>query len=261
MPGRLGPRFALEAGFLIALAVAAGVADLRPQLIVLVMAIAWLLVALIEFAADRLNAAGPTWRRAALAPARERPAEPPRSVAAPAREPDSATVVAPPPAPVGEADVDDDHARAIDADAPSATPGVAAEAQPPDPVRNEAERPEPLAAEAEAADAAPPDDADEPEAEAGVENAADEPRAEAADDDEAEDEPAPQSFEPPEPRVPRRWFWRRGRRDADDERGARAHAPPRHVRLLPPAPRRSRASDEVAEIFDSPGDDPRETRP
>ncbi len=53
MPGGLGPRFAIEAGFLIVLAVGAGLADLRPAIIVLVMGIAWVLVALIEWAAWR----------------------------------------------------------------------------------------------------------------------------------------------------------------------------------------------------------------
>jgi hypothetical protein len=54
MPGRFGPRFALEAGFLILLAVAAGFAHLRPTVIVLVMAAAWVLVALLEFIAERI---------------------------------------------------------------------------------------------------------------------------------------------------------------------------------------------------------------
>jgi hypothetical protein len=53
MPGRLGPRFALEAGFLILLAVALGLADLDTLTIVAVMAVAWLLVALIEWIASR----------------------------------------------------------------------------------------------------------------------------------------------------------------------------------------------------------------
>ncbi len=43
----------LEAGFLILLAVVAGLAELRPALIVLVMAVGWLLVALIEYFAWR----------------------------------------------------------------------------------------------------------------------------------------------------------------------------------------------------------------
>ncbi len=54
MPGRSGPRFALEAGFLILLAVAAGLADLRPAVIVLIMAVAWILVALVELMSDRI---------------------------------------------------------------------------------------------------------------------------------------------------------------------------------------------------------------
>jgi hypothetical protein len=53
MPGRLGPRFALEAGFLILLAVALGLADLDTLTIVAVMAVAWLLVAVIEWIASR----------------------------------------------------------------------------------------------------------------------------------------------------------------------------------------------------------------
>jgi hypothetical protein len=46
----LGPRFALEVAFLIALAVGAGVAELSATAIVVVMTVAWLLVCLFEFA-------------------------------------------------------------------------------------------------------------------------------------------------------------------------------------------------------------------
>ena len=53
MWGRLGPRFAVEAGFLMLVAVALGFADLRPLVIVIVMAVAWLLVSLIELLASR----------------------------------------------------------------------------------------------------------------------------------------------------------------------------------------------------------------
>ncbi|MBA3365597.1 MAG: hypothetical protein H0U03_07420 [Actinobacteria bacterium] len=53
MWGRLGPRFAVEAGFLILVAVALGFAELRPLSIVIVMAAAWLLVSLIELIASR----------------------------------------------------------------------------------------------------------------------------------------------------------------------------------------------------------------
>ena len=57
MPAALGPRFVLEAGFLILLAVVAGLADLRPALIILVMAIGWLLVAMLEYFAWRQSPA------------------------------------------------------------------------------------------------------------------------------------------------------------------------------------------------------------
>jgi outer membrane biosynthesis protein TonB len=56
LPGRLGLRFALEALFLVLLAIGAGLAHLRPLYIVLVMTIAWLLVAIIEFTAERIAA-------------------------------------------------------------------------------------------------------------------------------------------------------------------------------------------------------------
>jgi hypothetical protein len=51
--GGPGLRFVLEAGFLIALAVVAGFAELSPTTIVLVMGAAWLLVAVIEWLAWR----------------------------------------------------------------------------------------------------------------------------------------------------------------------------------------------------------------
>jgi hypothetical protein len=51
--GGPGLRFVVEAAFLIALAVAAGLAELSPTTIVLVMGAAWLLVALIEWLAWR----------------------------------------------------------------------------------------------------------------------------------------------------------------------------------------------------------------
>ncbi len=50
MQGGLGPRFALEAAFLIAVAIGAGVAQLGATTIVVVMALAWLLVCLFELA-------------------------------------------------------------------------------------------------------------------------------------------------------------------------------------------------------------------
>jgi hypothetical protein len=46
----LGPRFALEVVFLIALAIGAGIAELSATAIVAVMALAWLLICLFELA-------------------------------------------------------------------------------------------------------------------------------------------------------------------------------------------------------------------
>jgi hypothetical protein len=46
----LGPRFALEVAFLVALAIGVGVADLSAASIVVVMVVAWLLICLFELA-------------------------------------------------------------------------------------------------------------------------------------------------------------------------------------------------------------------
>jgi len=50
MPGAFAPRFAIEAGFLILVGVGAGYADLRTGVIVGLVAVGWVLVALIELA-------------------------------------------------------------------------------------------------------------------------------------------------------------------------------------------------------------------
>lgn len=91
LPGRLGLRFALEALFLVLLAIGAGLADLRPIVIVLVMAVAWVLVALIEFTAERI-AASPT---SYLLPASPQPEEG-EAERVPWLPPEERTVVAPP---------------------------------------------------------------------------------------------------------------------------------------------------------------------
>jgi outer membrane biosynthesis protein TonB len=91
LPGRLGLRFALEALFLVLLAVGAGLADLRPALIVLVMGVAWILVAVVEFTAERI-AASPT--SYLLPPAVEPQEGEPEQVFWP--RPEERTVVAPP---------------------------------------------------------------------------------------------------------------------------------------------------------------------
>jgi hypothetical protein len=53
MPGGFAPRFAIEAGFLILLGVGAGLADLRPAVIVALLAGGWVLVSLFELAVWR----------------------------------------------------------------------------------------------------------------------------------------------------------------------------------------------------------------
>ena len=177
LPGRLGLRFALEALFLVLLAIGAGLADLRPGFIVLVMAIAWLLVAIVEFTAERISASPLTY----LLPQRGDPPVDEAEAAWPM--PEERTVVAPP------------------------------------------ERPEPE-----------PEPQPEPEAEPELPLATEEP------------EPAPE----PEPASPGRLrsLLRRHEPDAEPE----LSAPPRHVKLLPrrSAPEESRASQEVAELFDKP---------
>jgi hypothetical protein len=92
LPGRLGLRFALEALFLVVLAICAGLAGLDPLWIVLVMAIAWVLVALIEFTAERIASSPITY----LLPQRTEVAseDEPERVFWP--QPEERTVVAPP---------------------------------------------------------------------------------------------------------------------------------------------------------------------
>jgi len=93
MPGALGPRFALEAGFLILLAVVLGFADLSPLLIILIMGLAWVLVSLIEYFAWRQGPRFPTRYAAAAGPPLEQgevvveePAVPPPPTAPPVDE-------------------------------------------------------------------------------------------------------------------------------------------------------------------------------
>jgi hypothetical protein len=86
MPVGLGPRFLIEAGFLIAVAIVAGVARFGTWTIVLVMACAWLVVAAVEWFAAQSR------RRAASA--NDAPPAPEPAVWAEPRR----VVVAPPPA-------------------------------------------------------------------------------------------------------------------------------------------------------------------
>jgi len=96
LPGRLGLRFALEALFLVLLAIGAGLADLSAGFIVLVMAIAWLLVAIVEYTAERISASPLTY----LLPQRSEP--PVEEAEASWPMPEERTVVAPPERPEPE---------------------------------------------------------------------------------------------------------------------------------------------------------------
>ncbi len=90
LPGRLGLRFALEALFLVLLAIGAGLADLSARFIVLVMAVAWLLVAIVEFTAERISSSPLTY----LLPPRAEPPVDEEEARWPM--PEERTIVAPP---------------------------------------------------------------------------------------------------------------------------------------------------------------------
>lgn len=106
MPEGFGPRFPFEAGFLVAVAVAAYFADLSRLWIVVVVALAWLVVALIEWLAwkeepRRRDAYG--WQPYPDAPAAwpSPPDEAPPDIVVP---------------PAEDADVEDDLTRVIAAE-------------------------------------------------------------------------------------------------------------------------------------------------
>jgi hypothetical protein len=223
LPGRLGVRFALEALFLILVAVGAGLADLRPLVIALVMVGAWLLVALIEVTAARAAASPLSY---VLPEPSAPPEEEPERVFWPPHE--ERTVVAPPAA------------------APEPEPAPEPEAEPEPAVES---APEPA-----------PEPEPEPEAPAEVEAAEPEPELEPEPErevtplpvlaDQPEDVPSDDTAEHP-PKRRRRFSLRR--RDRPEAEPLPPPAPPRHVRLLP---RRtpedeetSPAEQEVAELF------------
>ena len=86
----------LEAGFLVLLAVVVGFADLSPALIVLVMAVGWLLVSLIEYFAWRQAQAFVLARYEAEPEVVEDVAPPPPPAPPPQPAAEQETVVAPP---------------------------------------------------------------------------------------------------------------------------------------------------------------------
>lgn len=238
LPGRLGLRFALEALFLVLLAVGAGLADLRPAVIVVVMAAAWVLVALVELTAERITASPLSY----LLPERAGPEEKePERVAWPM--PEERTVVAPPerpaePEPEEEAEPEPEPKPAL----------VELEPEP---------EPEPLPALAEV-EAEPVPVEREPEPQPTPE-AAPELREETAASEEPaqEEELREDTLEQP---VRRRLRPRLGRRKREEP--PPPAPPPRHVRLLPRRPppdeEPSRAAREVAELFGAGEPDERE---
>jgi len=196
------PRLAIETIFIIAVAVGSYEAGLRPLVLAGVMALAVLIVGVLEWAAAR--------ERVVVPPA-------PRSTAEP--EPDAAERAAVPLPPV--------------VDAGWQAPAVAVEPEPEPESEPEAEA---LTAIAPGAATAPEasDQAEEP-ADAPVQDV--EPEHDAAEP-EAVDEPEPEPEPEPE-LIPaaevngaegRRRWWRRGRRD---DEAAEVSSQPRHVRVLP----------------------------
>ena len=235
LPGRLGLRFALEAIFLVLLAIGAGLAELRPALIVLVMAVAWVLVALVEFTAERIAASPTSYLLPAPAPPEE--GEPEQVFWPP---PEERTVVAPPQRP---------------AEPEAAEPEPEHKPEPePEPAPEDEPLPEQVL-EPERESLEPPESGRrrgflrrrEPETE-------DEPEPEDKPVSEPALEPEPQSLDPPVSDR-RRGLLRRRKPEPEPS----PPAPPRHVKLLPrrSAPEPGRAEQEVAELFDSGEDDPK----
>jgi len=91
LPRRLGVRFTLEALFLVLVALGAGFAHLRPLYILAAMALAWLLVALAELTAERIDRSPLSYLLPGPAPVE---GEQPDRVFGP--RPEERTVVAPP---------------------------------------------------------------------------------------------------------------------------------------------------------------------
>jgi hypothetical protein len=203
MPGRVGPRFAIEALFLIALAVGAAYADLAGKWIAAVMAGGWLVVALLELTADRIWAAAPPWRRPYYLPA-----SPPRAEPAPAEAPSAAVAPEPEVEPKPEPQFEP-------------TPAPQAEAV------------TIIAPPAESAIAAPPEAEPAPDAERESE-----PEREP---EPALSEHGRPTLEPLEPAPKRRWFRRREREPAAAE--VQEIEMPKHVRLLPATERTDRSNE------------------
>jgi len=134
MPTAAGPRFVLEAGFLVLLAVVVALADLDPLLIVLVMLVGWTLASLIEYFAWRQSeSAMMRGFEPALAgigvsemAAGDAPPPPPPPPPPPTPAPDEDTVVEPPSAEEQDVEEPKQEAPAEETPAPE-EPGAPAE--------------------------------------------------------------------------------------------------------------------------------------
>jgi len=144
VPVGLGPRFLIEAGFLIAVAVVAGVERLSTMTIVLVMGAAWLLVALVEWFAARTRRRGA--EPGAAAAARPVPVAKPEADVVSAPAPVS---LQPEPQPAPPPDAEPEQI-------PEPEPAPEPHEAPPD------ERPEPVPAQPRVAAVPPPGPAPEP---------------------------------------------------------------------------------------------------
>jgi len=140
LPGRLGLRFALEALFLVLLAIAAGLAGLSAGFIVLVMAVAWLLVAIIEFTAERISASPLTY----LLPQRAEPPADEEEARWPM--PEERTVVAPPEQAAPEPEPEPEPEPVLESE-PEPESEPEAETEPEPEAETEPEPDEPAAAE------------------------------------------------------------------------------------------------------------------
>jgi protein TonB len=227
MWGRLGPRFALEAAFLILLAVGLGLADQEWPVIVALMAGGWALVSVIELIASRR----PPWPAAARPGVIEEPPAPPPEAAPAAEavgpdEPVPSEAGGAPPEPVA-ADVGELP--------PEPEPVAEGESVP----MQEEPLPEfPPAIEPEPAPELPAQVEPEPAPELPPEP---EPAPEPAVGEETQEVLLAESASEPQPRR-RRWFRRR------TEERAEIPEPPKHVRRLEPEqPAETRAGADSGE--------------
>jgi hypothetical protein len=124
MPGGLGPRFLIEAGFLIAVAVVAGLVRLSAVSIILVMAGAWLLMAAVEWAISHARPRAAAEPMPAPVQAVPQPREP--EIVAPAAPVTQPVPVTAAPEPVAERREPEPEP----APEPDVTPGPAPEPEP-----------------------------------------------------------------------------------------------------------------------------------